>query len=118
MLTSCLASGQVVSTWTDVLVLNVSNSSALLKWQPPTDFLQGATVEKYLLIGGIDPTNILHLFWFNAEEREYNITNLEANTNYTGKLIVILSDKRRGSTSWIPFKTEEGSKSTIFVEVH
>jgi len=82
--------------------------------EPPSSFLSGSTVQKYLLIGGEDPSKILSLVWLPAE-REHNFTDLRARTNYTGKLIAILSDGRRGCTHWIRFQTKEGSKFRILL---
>ena len=94
--------------------MNVSNSSAVISWpEPPSSFLNGSTVEKYLLIGGKDPTQIFNPVWLPAEPRQYDLTRLQARTNYIGKIIAVLSDGRRGSTDWIRFQTKEGSKCRI-----
>ena len=88
--------------------------SAILSWPvPPSNFLGGATVDRYLLLGGKVPTQIFHMIWLHSE-RNHLIDNLDALTNYTGKIIAILSDGRRGSTDWIGFKTKEGSKCLMF----
>lgn len=78
--------------------------------EPPSSFLKGASVEHYILIGGKHPTKIFYVMPLPHSGREFLITGLEALSNYTGKVIVVLNDGRRGSTDWIGFKTKEGSK--------
>lgn len=82
--------------------------------EPPSSFLSGSSVDKYLLIGGKVPTKIFTLTWLPLPEREKYIDGLLARTNYTGKIIAILRDGRRGSTDWISFQTKEGSKLRSF----
>ena len=78
--------------------------------EPPRSFLRGASVKNYLLIGGKKYTKIFSVMPLPHSGREFLITGLEAFSNYTGKIIAVLSDGRRGSTDWIGLQTKDGSK--------
>ena len=108
--TTLLPTGQTLHFWTG-FHFNVTNVSALLTWSdPPSSFLSGSTVEKYLLIEGKHPTKVFHFIPLPHSGRQMLLEGLEAFTNYTGRIIAILSDGRRGSTYWLGFQTKEGSK--------
>ena len=98
----------------EVTITNVTNSSALVSWpQPPSSFAGGATVEGYLLIGDQASREIYHPTWLSASQSAHLVENLLARTNYTGKIVVILSNGTRGSTDWKSFQTKEGSEWLI-----
>ena len=63
-----------------------------------------------MLICGKKTTKIFYVMPLPHSGREFLITGLEAFSNYTGKIIAVLNDGRRGSTDWIGFETKEGSK--------
>ena len=105
-----LPTGQTLHSWIGVH-FNVTNVSALMTWsEPPSSFLNGSTVAKYLLIEGKHPTKIFHFIPLPHSGRQTLLEGLEAFTNYTGRIIAILIDGRRGSTDWLRFQTKEGSK--------
>ncbi|XP_068682562.1 uncharacterized protein [Montipora foliosa] len=103
--------GQTLHSWIGVH-FNVTNVSALMTWsEPPSSFLNGSTVAKYLLIEGKHPTKIFHFIPLPHSGRQTLLEGLEALTNYTGRIIAILIDGRRGSTDWLRFQTKEGIPS-------
>ncbi|XP_015769308.1 PREDICTED: uncharacterized protein LOC107347850 [Acropora digitifera] len=103
--------GQTIPLWTGVH-FNVTNWTALITWpEPPNSFLRNATVEKYELISGKETTKIFYVMSFPQSGREFLFTGLRPLSNYTGKIIAVLSDGRRGSTDWIGFRTKEGIPS-------
>ena len=81
--------------------------------EPPSSFLHGHNVDNYVLIVGKYPTEIFYTMPLPHSGREFVITGLEALSNYTGKIIAVLNDGRRGSTDWVGFQTKEGSKFRI-----
>ena len=103
-------SGSVLGDWA-VTITNVTNSSALVSWSPPpSSFVGGATVERYLLIGDQASREIYHPTWLSASQSTHLVENLLARTNYTGIIVAILSNGKRGSTDWKSFQTKEGSE--------
>ena len=94
-----------------VTITDVTNSSALVSWpEPPSSFRGGATVDRYLLIGGKVPTEIFHPTWILVSQRTHLVKDLSARTNYSGKVVAILKNGKRGSTDWKSFQTKEGGK--------
>ena len=106
-------SGSVLDDWA-VTITNLTNSSALVSWPPPPiSFVGGAAVERYLLIVDRDSKEIYHSIWLSASQSTHLVKNLLVRTNYTGKIVAILSNGKRGSTDWKSFQTKEGSEWLI-----
>ena len=81
--------------------------------EPPSSFLNGDKVDNYVLIVAKYPTKIFYTMPLPHSVREFVITGLDALSNYTGKIIAVFNDGRRGSTDWVGFQTNEGSKFRI-----
>ena len=86
-----------------------------MNWpEPPSSFVRGDNVDNYMLIVGKPPTKIFYVMLLPHSGRKFLISGLEALSNYTGKIIAVLNDGRRGSTDWVGFQTKEGSKFRFF----
>ncbi|XP_067024678.1 uncharacterized protein [Acropora muricata] len=103
--------GQTIHLWTGVH-FNATNWTALMTWpEPPSGFVRFDNVDNYMLIVGKPPTKIFYVMLLPYSGREFLISGLEALSNYSGKIIAVLNDGRRGSTDWVGFQTKEGIPS-------